>query len=51
MVSSGISHNNPTRSEFQEPSPFLTLPTARADEIARFIYTDKMSKGLASSRS
>jgi len=42
MVSSGISHNNPRCSEFQETNPFLTLPTARADEIARFIYTDKI---------
>ena len=42
MVSSGTSHNNLMRSEFQDTNPFPTLPTARADEIARFIYTDKI---------
>jgi len=42
MVSGGISHNNPTRSEFQETNPFLTLPTARVGEVARFVYTDKI---------
>ncbi|HLM99846.1 MAG TPA: hypothetical protein VK335_11215 [Bryobacteraceae bacterium] len=41
-VSSGTSHNNPTRSDFQETSPFLTLPTAKVGEVARFVYTDKI---------
>jgi len=42
MVSSGISHSNPRGSEFQETNPFQTLPSARKDEIARFVYTDKI---------
>ena len=40
MVSSGVSHNDPKRSEFQETKPFLTLPMARIVEVARFVYTD-----------
>ncbi|HLM98020.1 MAG TPA: hypothetical protein VK335_01975 [Bryobacteraceae bacterium] len=41
MVSSGISHNSPPRSDFQDTNPFLTLPTARVGEVARFVHTDK----------
>lgn len=42
MVSNGISHNNSTHSDFQDTDPFLTIRTARKDEIARFVYTDKI---------
>jgi len=42
IVSGGTSHNNLMRSEFQETNPFLTLPTARVGEVARFIYTDNI---------
>ena len=42
MESTGISDNNPRRSDCQETNPFLTLPTARVGEVARFAYTDKI---------
>jgi hypothetical protein len=41
MVSAGISQSNPRRSEFQETNPFLTMPTARVGQVARFVHTDK----------
>jgi hypothetical protein len=41
MVSAGTS-SNPIHADFQETNPFLTLPTARVGEIARFVHTDNI---------